>query len=207
MDAFVIMSDRRIFYFDNNATTSVAPEVLEAMLPFFRENWGNPSSAYSFGSQTAKAIEAARARVAALINADAREVVFTSCGTESNNTAIHSALATQPGKRHVVTTAVEHSANINYCKWLQQQGHEVTFLPVESDGSLDLHLLDLSIRPDTAIVSIMLANNETGVLFPIEEVAAICRSRNVVCHTDAVQAAGKLKIDVKALGVDMLSLS
>lgn len=194
-------------YFDNNATTRVAPEVIEAMLPFLRENWGNPSSAYQFGSKVAKDVEGAREPLAALIHADPKEVVFTSCGTESNNSAIHSALSLNPQKRHVVTTAVEHSANIKYCRFLEKQGCEVTFLPVESDGSLDLHLLDQSIRPDTAIVSVMWANNETGVLFPIEEVAAICQSKGVLCHTDAVQAAGKISIDVRSIGVDYLSLS
>ena len=201
------MSEDRIYYFDNNATTRVAPEVVEAMLPFLTRNWGNPSSAYKFGQQVAKDVDEARAKVAALIKAEPKEVVFTSCGTESNNAAIHSALKSNPNKRHVITTAVEHSANINYGEFLQKQGCEVTYLPVESDGSLDLHLLEKAIRPDTAIVSVMWANNETGVLFPIEEVAAICRSKGVRCHTDAVQASGKLKIDVKSLGVDFLSLS
>jgi cysteine desulfurase len=194
-------------YLDNNATTRVAPEVIDAMVPFLRDNWGNPSSAYQFGNKVGKDIEKAREHVAALIHADPKEVVFTSCGTESNNSAIHSALVVNPEKRHVVTTAVEHSANIKFCQFLQKKGYEVTFLPVESDGSLDLHLLDQSIRPDTAIVSVMWANNETGVLFPIEEVAAMCQSKGVLCHTDAVQAAGKIRIDVKALGVDYLSLS
>src|SRR6266536_2583656 len=201
------MSEQTVYYFDNNATTRVAPEVVEAMLPFLREYWGNPSSAYHFGHQLAKNIEDARTKVAALINADPKEIVFTSCGTESNNSAIHSALALHPKKRHVVTTAVEHSANINYGQFLQKQGYEVTFLPVDADGSLDLHLLDQAIRPDTAIVSNMWANNETGVIFPIEEIAAICRSKGVLCHTDAVQVAGKLKLDVQGLGVDFLSLS
>jgi cysteine desulfurase len=201
------MNQRRICYLDNNATTQVAPEVLEVMLPFFQENWGNPSSAYTFGKQLTTQIEQAREKVAALIHADPKEIVFTSCGTESNNAAIHSALVTQPGKRHVITTSVEHSANIKYGKFLEKQAYDVTFLPVESDGSIDLHLLDLSIRPDTAVVSIMWANNETGVLFPIEEVAAICRSKGVLFHTDAVQTPGKMKIDVKSTGVDFLSLS
>jgi cysteine desulfurase len=201
------MSQRKVYYFDNNATTRVAPEVLEAMLPFLTEVWGNPSSAYSFGSQISKHLEEARSRVGALINADPREIVFTSCGTESNNSAIHSATVLNAGKRHIVTTAVEHSATINYCRFLQKQGYEVTFLPVESDGSLDLHLLEKSIRPETAIVTTIWANNETGVISPIEEIAAICRSKGVPCHTDAVQTPGKLKIDVKALDVDFLSLS
>ena len=194
-------------YLDNNATTRVAPEVIESLLPFLREWWGNPSSAYSFGHQVARHVDEARAKVAALINADPREVVFTSCGTESNNSAIHSALVTHPEKRHVLTTAVEHSANIKFCDFLQKHGYRVTFLPVESDGTLDLHLLEQSIRPDTAIVSVMWANNETGVLFPVEEIAAICRSKGTLFHTDAVQVPGKLKIDVQELGVDFLSLS
>ena len=201
------MTERKVYYFDNNATTRVAPEVTDAMIPMLRDFWGNPSSAYSFGSQVHGHVEKAREKVAALINADPKEVVFTSCGTESNNSAIHSALVTHPNKRHVITTAVEHSANINFGEYLRKQGYDVTFLPVESDGSLDLHLLEKSIRPDTAVVSIMWANNETGVMFPIEEIAAICRSKGVLCHTDAVQVPGKVKIDVKQLGVDFLSLS
>ena len=201
------MDQQKLYYFDNNATTRVAPEVVEAMLPFLTEYWGNASSAYRFGGQVRRPLEEARAKVAALIHADPKEVVFTSCGTESNNAAIHSALALHPGKRHVVTTAVEHSANLKYGEFLQRRGYEVTYLPVESDGSLDLHLLDRSIRADTAIVSIMWANNETGAVFPIEEIAAICRSKGVLVHTDAVQTPGKLKIDVKSVGVDFLSLS
>ncbi len=201
------MSQERFYYFDNNATTRVAPEVADAMIPYLRDGWANPSSAYSMATDVHKAVEAARARVAELIHAEPKEIIFTSCGTESNNAAIHSALVTQPGKRHVITTAVEHSANINFGEYLQKQGHEVTFLPVDADGSMDLHLLEKSIRPDTAIVSIMWANNETGVLFPIEEIAALCRAKGVLFHTDAVQTPGKLKLDVKALGADFLSLS
>src|SRR3989449_4877056 len=197
----------KIYYFDNNATTRVAPEVVEAMLPFLTERWGNPSSAYTFGNQIARQIETARAKAAALLNANPREIVFTSCGTESINSAIHSALMTNPAKRHVVTTAVEHSATTKFCEHLQKRGYDVTFLPVESDGSLDLHLLEKSIRSDTVIVSVMWANNETGVIFPIEEIGAICRSQGVLCHTDAVQTPGKLKIDVQNLGVNFLSLS
>jgi cysteine desulfurase len=201
------MSQQKIYYFDNNATTQVAPEVTDAMIPYFRELWGNPSSVYGFGKQVAKHVEKAREKVAALINAEPREIVFTSCGTESNNSALHSALLTHPNKRHVLTTAVEHSANIKFCGALKKQGYEITFLPVEPDGTLDIHLLEKSIRLDTAIVSVMWANNETGVLFPIEEIAALCRSKSVLFHTDAVQTPGKLKIDVQDLGVDFLSLS
>jgi cysteine desulfurase len=200
------MEQQKVYYFDNNATTRVAPEVVDAMIPFLREFWGNPSSAYGFGAQVHGHVEAAREEVATLVGADPKEVVFTSCGTESNNSAIHSALVTS-GKRHVITTKVEHSANISFGAHLEKMGFEVTYLPVESDGSLDLHVLEQSIRPDTAIVSAMYANNETGVIFPIEEVAAICRSKGVLCHTDAVQVPGKLPIDVKRMGVVFLSLS
>ncbi len=201
------MGQKKLTYFDNNATTRVAPEVIAAMLPFLTEHWGNPSSAYSFSKHVAQCLDVAREQTAALINADPKEIVFTSCGTESNNTAIHSALALQPTKRHVITTAVEHSANLKYGEFLQRQGYSVTYLPVESDGSIDIHLLDQRIRPDTAIVSIMWANNETGVIFPIDEIAAICASRGVLFHTDAVQVPGKLPMDVRATGVDFLSLS
>jgi cysteine desulfurase len=201
------MSQPAFVYLDNNATTRVAPEVVEAMLPFLTENWGNPSSAYLFGHQLTEPLDAARTKIAALVNADPRELVFTSCGTESNNAAIHSALMTRPEKRHVLTTAVEHSATIKFCNFLQKRGYEVTFLPVTPEGALDLNELEKAIRPDTAIVSVMWANNETGMLFPIEEVAAICRRKSVLCHTDAVQVPGKLKMDVKQLGVDFLSLS
>jgi len=201
------MNERKLVYFDNNATTRIAPEVVEAMLPFLTEQWGNPSSAYGFGHQTARHLDHAREQVAALIHADPRELIFTSCGTESNNTAIQSALVTHPGKMHIVTTAVEHSANMKFGQYLEKRGCDVTFLPVDADGQLDLHLLEKAIREDTAIVSVMLANNETGILFPLEEIAALCRSKNVLCHTDAVQTPGKLKLDVHDLGVDLLSLS
>lgn len=201
------MSQRKVIYLDHNATTPVAPEVVEAMLPFFRDHWGNPSSAYHFGHHVSKHVEAARAQVAGLLNAEPREILFTSCGTESNNTAIHSALLTQPRKRHVIISAVEHSANINYGNFLKEQGYEVTVLPVDSDGLIDIHLLEKAIRPGTAIVSIMWANNETGILFPIEELAAICRSKGVLFHTDAVQTPGKLTLDVRETNVDFLSLS
>jgi cysteine desulfurase len=201
------MTQQPINYFDNNATTRVAPEVVDAMLPFLRESWGNPSSIYGFGKQLAKPLEAARGKVAALINAEPREIIFTSCGTESNNSAIHSALVTHPLKRHVIITAVEHSANLKFCAHLKKMGFEITLLPVDSDGALDIQLLEKSIRSDTAIVSVMWANNETGVVFPIAEIAAICRGKHVLFHTDAVQAPGKLKIDVAEAGADFLSLS
>jgi cysteine desulfurase len=201
------MNDRQIYYFDNNATTRVAPEVVDAMLPFLRDYWGNPSSAYSFGVNVARQIDQAREKVAALVGADPKEIVFTSCGTESNNAVLENALAAQPGKRHIVTTAVEHSAIIKHSEVLQKRGVEVTFLPVDQDGMLDLHLLDQSIRHDTALVSIMWANNETGMVFPVEEIAAICSSKNVPFHSDATQVPGKMKIDVRGIGLDFLALS
>lgn len=201
------MGNADLVYFDNNATTRVAPEVVQAMLPFLTERWGNPSSAYSFGHQLTRELDAARERLARLLNAEPRELVFTGCGTESINAAIHSALATRPGKRQVLTTAVEHSATIKYCKFLQTSGYEVTYLPVSSEGALDLERLEKAIRPETALVSVMWANNETGVLFPIAEIAGICRRKGVLCHCDAVQAASKVRMDVKELEVDLLSLS
>ena len=194
-------------YFDNNATTRIAPEVLDALLPFLRDQWGNPSSIYGFGRQLSRPLELAREKVAALINAEPREIIFTSGGTESINTALQSALDSQPQKRHLVITAVEHPATIKFCARLKNLGFEVTILPIGAEGQLDLQLLERSVRPDTAIVSVMAANNETGVLFPIEEIAAICRRKQVLFHTDAVQAPGKRKIDVKESGVDFLSLS
>ena len=201
------MNQRKNYYFDNNATTRIAPEVVEAMMPVLTEDWGNPSSVYFFGSRVGKYLDQARIKAAALIHADPREIVFTSCGTESDNTALHSALVMNPQKRHVVTTAVEHSAIINHCQFLQKQGYAVTYLPVDEEGNLDLRLLEEAIRPDTAVVSVMYANNETGVVFPVPEIAALCRRKGVLCHTDAVQTPGKLKLDVKELGVDFLSLS
>ncbi len=201
------MNEESIYYLDNNATTRVAPEVVEAMLPFLTEQWGNPSSAYSFGKTVGKAVAEAREKVAALINANPREIIFTSCGTESNNAAINSALTSQPGKRHLITTAVEHSANIKFGESLEKRGCEVTWIPVDRPGQLDVHEIHEAIREDTAVVSVMTANNETGVIYPVEEIAAICRSKGVLFHTDAVQTPGKLKLDVKSMEADYLSLS
>lgn len=201
------MSDETVYYFDNNATTRIAPEVVEALLPFYTEQWGNPSSTYAFGNRLSEAVNTAREQVAAMLSCDEREVVFTSCGTESNNAAWNSVLFSQPGKRHIVTTAVEHSANIKFGQTLEKRGVEVTWLPVDSLGELDIHQLHESIREDTALVSVMYANNETGVVFPLEEITAICRSKGVLFHTDAVQTPGKLPLNVSTLDVDYLSLS
>lgn len=195
-------------YMDNNATTKVDPAVLEEMMPYFSEQYGNPSSMHHFGGQVGRKITEARERVAGLLGCDAREIIFTACGTESDNTAIRSALAAQPDKKHIITSRVEHPAILSLCKHLQKrEGYDVTILNVDTDGNLDLDELSKAIRDDTAIVSIMWANNETGVIFPVEKIGAICRERGVIFHTDAVQAVGKIPMNLKELPVDMLSLS
>lgn len=201
------MNTTRFCYFDNNATTRVLPEVVEAMLPFFNEQWGNPSSAYHFGHQLTRPLDAARASVAALIGAEPREIIFTSCGTESINSALNLSSRIDPKKRHIVVSAVEHSATMKFCLHLEKAGISVTRLQVAPDGTLDLKQLEQSIRPDTAMVSLIWANNETGVVFQIAEAATFCRERGILFHTDAVQAVGKIPVDVKSAGVDLLSLS
>ena len=195
-----------VIYLDNNATTRVAPEVFEAMVPFLTEFYGNPSSVHTFGSQVAPSVAKAREQVAALFGCDPKEVIFTSCGTESDNAAIASALKTT-GKKHIVTTAVEHSAVINQCEALEKTGHTVTYLPVNPNGTLNLADVEAAITADTAIVSIMWANNETGVVFPVEEIAAICKKKGVLFHTDAVQVPGKIPIDLSKSKIDFLSIS
>lgn len=198
----------KTIYLDNNATTSVAPEVIDAMIPFLRDMWGNPSSMHTFGGQVAAHLDRAREQVASLIGASSPgEIIFTSCGTESDNTAIQSALATSSGKNHVIATKVEHPAVLNLAKKLPQRGYDVTFLPVDGLGRLDLEDLKKTISDRTALVSIMWANNETGVIFPIEEIAKICAERNVPLHVDAVQAAGKVPIDMKKTPVTYLAIS
>ncbi len=194
-------------YFDNNATTSVALEVLEAMLPYLKEAYGNPSTAYSFGRKVRDSVERARGQVASLIGAKEEEIIFTSSGTESDNTAIMSALRFKNAGKHIVTTAVEHPAVLNLCKYLQTFGYTYTELPVDNAGMIDLDYMAQIIDANTAILSIMYANNETGVIFPIDKISRIASSKNVVLHTDAVQAVGKLPINVNDLGVQMLSIS
>jgi cysteine desulfurase len=196
-----------MIYFDNNATTAVDPAVLEEMLPFLKEQYGNPSSAYSFGKRVARAVDHAREQVAALLRCEPSEIIFTSCGTESDNTALQSALLVDQDRKHIVTSKVEHSAIIKHTETLARRGYEVTWLDVDSRGLIDLGQLEKSIRPDTAIVSLMWANNETGVLFPIEEIAEICRKHQTIFHTDAVQAVGKIPINLRSLPVQFLSLS
>jgi len=194
-------------YLDNNATTQVAPEVLEAMLPYYQDLYGNPSSAYAFGGQVGRKIQEAREQVAALIGAMPEEIIFTSCGSESDNTAIMSALSTETGKAHIVTSRVEHPAVKVLSTQLSNKGYRVTEIPVNSEGQLDMDLYKESLTRDTAIVSLMWANNETGVIFPVEEAAQMARDRGIIFHTDAVQAAGKIPIDMKNSTIDMLSLS
>ena len=194
-------------YLDNNATTQVAPEVLETMLPYFHELYGNPSSMHSFGGQVMKEVRKAREQVAALLGASPDEIIFTSCGSESDNAAIRSALASYPDKRHIVTSRVEHPAVRALCAHLATQGYRVTELPVDGEGRLDMEQYRRALGPDTAIVSLMWANNETGVIFPIEKAAQMARERRILFHTDAVQAVGKIPINLADTPIDMLSLS
>jgi cysteine desulfurase len=197
----------RPIYLDNNATTRVAPEVLETMLPYFDRLYGNPSSMHFFGGQVARKIREARAQVAALIGAQPEEILFTSCGTESDNAAIRSALAANPQKRHIVTSRVEHPAIRALCAHLAGEGYRVTELPVDSEGRMDMHLYERSLTRDTAVVSLMWANNETGVLFPVERAAELARERGIPLHTDAVQAVGKIPIAMQTNAINMLSIS
>ena len=197
----------KTIYVDNNATTRVAPEVVEEMSPYFSELYGNPSSMHFFGGQVQTKVEEARERVAGLIGARPQEIIFTSCGTESDNTAIMSALESNPEKRHVVTTRVEHPAVKNLVGQLKREGYRVTELPVDRDGLLSMDEVSRVIAEDTAIVSVMWANNETGVLFPVEEIANLAKSRGAIFHTDAVQAVGKIPINLAESQIDMLSLS
>lgn len=196
-----------VIYLDNNATTQVAPEVVEAMMPAFGPLYGNASSMHTFGGQMGHYIQTAREQVAGILNADTEEIIFTSCGSESDNSAWYSATETQPEKRHVITTKVEHSAVLAYGHYLEDKGYEVTWLGVDDKGRLNLEELDRAIRPDTALVSLMYANNETGTIFPIEDVARIVKSHGVQLHVDAVQAVGKEVIDLKKLPIDYLALS
>ena len=197
----------RVVYLDNNATTKVAEEVFGEMEPYFCQLYGNPSSMHSFGGKCERKIKQARDRVAALIGAEPDEIVFTSSGTESDNAAIWGTLNSYPERRHIITTRVEHPAVKNLCEYLSKHGYRVTFLPVDKEGRLNLDNLDGALTPDTAMVSIMWANNETGVIFPVEEAAQLVKSRGIVFHTDAVQAVGKIPIDMKKSAVDLLSLS
>ncbi len=198
----------KTIYLDNNATTRVAPEVIEAMIPYYREMWGNPSSMHSFGGHLGKEIEKAREKMAALIGAKRpSEIVITSGGTESDNAAVMGTLLSYPEKKHIITTTVEHPAIRLLTQDLAKRGYEITELGVDRKGALNLDELRSAIREDTAIVTIMWANNETGVIFPIDEIATICSEAGVPFHTDAVQAAGKIPINVQKTPIDFLSVS
>ena len=196
-----------VIYFDNNATTAIAPEVVEAMMPALGPLYGNASSMHTFGGQMLRHIDRAREQTAELLGAHPEEIIYTACGTEADNAAWHSAVETQPQKRHIITTKVEHSAVLACGQYYEDKGYEVTWLGVDDKGQIDLEELEKAIRPDTALVSMMYANNETGTIFPMEKVAQIVKSHGVQLHVDAVQAVGKLPIDMKTLPIDYLALS
>lgn len=196
-----------VIYFDNNATTRTAPEVLEEMLPYFCEKYGNASSMHTFGGSNKRAIERARANVASLINADPQEVIFTSGGTESDSTAIYSSINSYPNKKHIITSAVEHPAVLEVFKKLASQGYRVDFIGVDTNGRFDMESFKKLIDNETALVSVMWANSETGTIFPVKEIAKIAHEHGALFHTDGVQALGKIITDVKETDVDLMSFS
>lgn len=197
-----------IRYFDNAATTKVKEEVLKEMFPYFSVEYGNPSSMYSIGRSSRRAIETARKRVAELINCKPKEIYFTSCGSESDNMALKGiAYANKEKGNHIITSKIEHPAILNSCKTLEKQGYRITYLNVDEEGNIDISELENSINEDTILISIMFANNEIGTIEPIEQISKIAKKHNIIFHTDAVQACGNIKIDVKDMGIDMLSLS
>lgn len=202
------MTESHIIYMDNAATTPVRQEVVEAMIPYMRENFGNPSSLYDIAKINREAVALARSRVARALNAEDKEIYFTSCGTESDNWAIKgTAFANRDKGKHIITSAIEHHAVLYTCQWLEKQGFEVTYLPVDEFGMVNPKDVEAAIRPDTVLITIMFANNEIGTIQPIAEIGKIAREHNVLFHTDAVQAAGHVPIDVKAMNIDMLSIS
>lgn len=195
-------------YFDNNATTECDTEVLEAMLPFLKEKYGNPSSIYSFGRESKESITEARKNIAELLNANESEIIFTSCASESNVTAIMNAVKNNPNKKHIITTKVEHASIMETMKYLETTlGYEITYLSVNTKGQIDLTELENSIKKDTLLITVMMANNEIGNIYPIKEIGKIAKENNILFHCDAVQAVGKIKIDVKEMNIDTLSLS
>lgn len=194
-------------YLDHNATTKCSEEVYNEMLPYFKEHFGNPSSVYSLGLDTKEVINAARSKVAKLINAKEDEIIFTSCASEANVTAIMSATKTFPNKKHIITTMIEHASIMETMKYLENNGYEVTYLSVNNLGQIDLLEIENSIRKDTCLIAVMMANNEIGNIYPIKEIACIANEHNIYFHCDAVQAVGKVRIDVKNLGVDTLSIA
>src|SRR5271157_3131973 len=199
---------KRTVYLDNNATTMIAPEVLEAMMPFLSERYGNPSSIHSFGGSVTRDVANARMSLARLVGADHDyEIVFTGTGTESDNMAVLGSLEYYKEKRHIITSRVEHPAILSLCKKLEKDGYRVTYVPVDRSGNLDMEFLKESVDDDTAIVSIMYANNETGVIFPVEEIGSFLKGKGIPFHVDAVQVAGKIPINVNKINCDLLTVS
>jgi len=196
-----------VIYLDNNATTQVDPAVVEAILPYLTQYYGNPSSMHSFGGQVGKALKQARVQVASLLGAEESEIIFTSCGTEGNNTAIRAAIAAQPDRKHLITTQVEHACVLNLFKQLEKQGYTVTYLSVDRRGQIDLMELEAAITGNTALVSMMYANNETGTVFPVEQAGAIAKEYGATFHVDAVQVAGKLPLNMKTSTIDLMTIS
>lgn len=196
-----------VIYLDNNATTQVDPEVVATILPYLTQYYGNPSSMHSFGGQVGKALKQARVQVASLLGAEESEIIFTSCGTEGNNTAIRAAIAAQPDRKHLITTQVEHACVLNLFKQLEKQGYTVTYLSVDRKGQLDLMELEAAITGSTALISTMYANNETGTVFPIEQIGAIAKEYGATFHVDAVQVAGKLPLNMKTSSIDLMTIS
>lgn len=194
-------------YFDNNATTKCDENVVNAMLPYFTEEYGNPSSTYSFGKEIKDEITKARRNIAKLLNADENEIIFTSCASESNVTAIMNAVNNNPNKKHIITTKVEHASIMETMKKLETKGYEITYLSVDEKGRINIEELKKSIRKDTILICVMMANNEIGNIYPIKEIGKIAKESNILFHCDAVQAVGKIKIDVKNMNIDTLSLS
>lgn len=194
-------------YFDNNATTKIDEAVLEAMIPYFKENYGNPSSIYYFGKSIKEEIIKAKKNIAKLLNAKANEIIFTSCASESNVTAIMNAIKLNPNKKHIITTSVEHASILETMKYLEGNGYNITYLSVDEFGKIDIEELEKSITNDTCLIAVMLANNELGNIYPIKKIGEIARKNNILFHCDAVQAIGKIKIDVADMNIDTLSLS
>lgn len=198
----------RKVYLDNAATTALSPRVLEAMLPYFTQYYGNPSSVHAFGREAKQGLDKARDQVAKALHCDPSEVIFTGCGTESDNTVLLGVAQRYGNKgKHIITTNVEHHAILHTCEYLEKQGYSVTYLPVDQDGLVTAEQVAAAIRPDTILVSIMFANNEVGTIMPIQEIGAVCKEKGVLFHTDAVQAVGHIPVDVQAMHIDMLSLS
>lgn len=198
----------RKVYLDNAATTALSPRVLEAMLPYFTQHYGNPSSVHAFGREAKQGLDKARDQVAKALHCDPSEVIFTGCGTESDNTVLLGVAQRYRNKgKHIITTNVEHHAILHTCEYLEKQGYSVTYLPVDQDGLVTAEQVAAAIRPDTILVSIMFANNEVGTIMPIQEIGAVCKEKGVLFHTDAVQAVGHIPVDVQAMHIDMLSLS